>query len=297
MKVLTCKTLLFCLALMPANSSLALNWVSSYLPSWVNKPVAWAAGYIKPFMPATVKDAQEKAIPIEKKLNAANALLEAVADIQKEKILPKYVALNEDLEWMDRTIVASDQRHAKQFLAHYNSLSKLQSSQEITSNNLKEATDQAEKLRKQFSEAVTSVTNMDAQFQKSHNELAIQVAALKVVADESIVQSNMLLQDKQNQINDFDKQIESNLGSMKQKIDSGDIVFEKAQATNLQNTEKLALVISKLEKITITFDSILKQKAEKRQAKVDRKKANTPSAMLEYESTLTRSPHTVKNLI
>ena len=66
MKVLTCKTLLFCMTILSANSVMAAGWLNSYLPRWVSTPIEWISGYASPFMPANKTDALKIKEPIEK---------------------------------------------------------------------------------------------------------------------------------------------------------------------------------------------------------------------------------------
>lgn len=280
MKVNANKALLFCLALLPANSVMAVGWLDSYLPSWISRPIAWIGSYTAPFMPATVADAHKIKAPIEKDLSSAQRLLLASQEIRQNKTFPKMHALNEDLDWLDRTLRSTQVKNEAFLDQQEQGLIELQKAQEITSTHLKDTTSKMLALTTQFSQANASVESMGKKQQEYQNRINTDMSSLQLACQASSAESAALVKTGCDALDTFDKQIESDVRGMNQKVTKGNGLLDDLLETDGINSKNIESVIQKMENLSDALDRYAVRKANRRAARLEKKKRRESSSVL-----------------
>lgn len=296
MKVLTyTKTFLLSVALMHANSAIAAGWLSSYLPSWISKPIGWVGGFAAPFMPASIADAHKIKAPIEKDLTGAHMLLRASQEIRENRTFPKFQALNEDLEWLDRSFRKNKLQQDAFLEQQKDDLAELQQSQQTASENLKTTTAQVMALNGHFLQTTTSITAMGKKQDDWHNQINTNMASLKLSVEKDSVATAALIQESCNVVDSFDKQIELNLNDMNEKAGVGNKTLNDLSETDSKNSQNIELVIQKMEGISDAIERYAKRRAKKRELRLEKKKASGSSSALLNQASAALL-HSLKNL-
>lgn len=257
MNVITYKALLISVALLSANPVCAAGWMDSYLPSWVARPIAWVGSYITPYMPASARDAQKIAVPLEKELSAAQQLFLASEEMKKVSIFPKLAAHDEDLAWLDKTMRANQEAHRAFLEQQDKDLDTLETEGKTASEDLKTLTVQAIALNKQFIEFKKQTADTTALVQKNCNE-----------------------------ITEFDRHVESNALTANKKVIASVKTLDDLINVHNKNDRKVKVVEQEFESISTMLDRYAQHRMKKRQARLERKKVkSSASGMLERASS------------
>ena len=218
-------------------------------------------------------------------MSAAHALLRESEQIRENQTFPKIHALNEDLEWIDRTMRSNQAQHSAFLDQHEQNLIGLQNVQEHTSADLKVTAAQVMALSSQHVHATEAVESMRKSHDECHMQLAAGLASIQLAHEKDAAESAALIQKSCEVIDNFDKQTESSVRDTNQKCTRSAQLLSDLAATDAANSAKIDQIIQRMEGMSAALDRYRSRKIKKReQRKAQRANSGSSSALLTQAS-------------